>query len=75
MLTSVVSNNNTLSLEDTGYAANSVFQTGQTIIYEGEEAQIIKLSPFVVVKTCNRVICGALLKKIEQVGSDSPEIA
>lgn len=65
MLTTVSLNNNTLSLEDNGYAPNRVFHTGQKIIYEGEEAQIIRLSPFPVVKTSNRVICGALLGTIE----------
>lgn len=73
MLTTGVSNNNTFSLVDKGYAANFVLQTGQRIIYEGEEAQIIRLSPFLVVKTSNRVICCAMFNKIEQVKNALPE--
>ena len=37
-------------------------QKGKRIIYEGEEAEIIRVRPFLVVKTKHRVICGALQK-------------
>jgi hypothetical protein len=36
------------------------FQKGQRIVYEGEEAEVIKATPFLVIKTANRLICGAL---------------
>ena len=39
-------------------------QKGKRIIYEGEEAEIIRVRPFLVVKTKHRVICGALQKKL-----------
>jgi len=35
-------------------------QKGQKIIYEKEEAEIISVKPFLVIKTKNQVICGAL---------------
>jgi len=37
-------------------------QKGQRILYEEEEAEVIRLSPLLVIKTKNRVICGALYK-------------
>ncbi len=36
------------------------FYKGQRIIYEGEEAEVVKVFPLLVIKTKNRVICGAL---------------
>jgi hypothetical protein len=67
MLTIVGSRNNILAFRKKGHAPNHVFRLGQKIMYEGEEARIIRLSPFPVVKTGSRVICGALLTKIEQI--------
>jgi len=37
-------------------------QKGQKIIYEGEEAEVIREKPLLVIKTKSRVICGALQK-------------
>lgn len=54
-------------------APNHVFRIGQHIIYEGEEARIIRLSPFPVIKTGSRVICGALLLKINGVETKRKE--
>ena len=36
------------------------FQRGQRVIYEEEEAEIIRITPLLVIKTKNRVVCGAL---------------
>ena len=36
------------------------FQRGQRIIYEEEEAEIIRITPLLVIRTRNRVVCGAL---------------
>jgi len=38
---------------------------GQRIIYEKEEAEIISVKPLFVIKTRNRVICGALQERFE----------
>jgi len=38
------------------------FLPGQKILYEGKDAQIIKVKPFLVIKTEDRVVCGALQK-------------
>jgi hypothetical protein len=37
-----------------------LLQKGQRILYEGEEAHVIKVKPLLVIKTRDRVICGAL---------------
>lgn len=33
---------------------------GQKIVYDGEEAEVIKISPLLILKTKTRVICGEL---------------
>jgi len=35
-------------------------EKGQKGLYEGEEAKVISVNPFMVIKTRDRVICGAL---------------
>jgi len=35
---------------------------GQKGFYEGEEAQLISVNPFMITRTKNRVVCGALQK-------------
>lgn len=67
MLDALESHN--ISPKPKGHESNHVFATGQRIIYEGEEGWIIKLNPFVVVKTGSRIICGAVLQKIEHGAS------
>ena len=39
------------------------FKVGQKLIYEGDEAEVIRKSPLLVIKTKNRIICGAIGKK------------
>lgn len=38
---------------------------GQRVMYEEEEAEIIRVTPLLVVKTKNRVVCGALHNKFK----------
>lgn len=40
---------------------------GQRIIYEKEEAEIIRVKPLFVIKTRKRVICGALQERCEYI--------
>jgi len=40
------------------------FSTGQKIMYEGEEAEIISVKPLLVIKSRNRVVCGDLYKHL-----------
>jgi hypothetical protein len=42
-------------------------QKGQRIIYEKEEAEIISVKPLLVIKTKNRVICGALQERFKYI--------
>jgi hypothetical protein len=37
-------------------------QKGKRIIYEGEEAYVIREKPLIVIKTKKKVVCGALHK-------------
>ena len=40
-------------------------QKGKRIIFEGEKAYVIREKPLIVIKTKNRVVCGALHKVVE----------
>jgi hypothetical protein len=40
-------------------------EKGQKGFYEGEEAQVISINPFMVIRTKNRVVCGALQESFE----------
>ena len=41
---------------------NDLPQKGQKIHYEEEEAEVVRVTPLLVIKTKNRVVCGALGK-------------
>ena len=45
--------------------SNDLLRKGETVIYEGNEAELIRVKPFLVIKLDNRVLCGALHKQIE----------
>ena len=40
---------------------------GQRVIYEQEEAEIIRTTPLLVIKTKNRVVCGAIQNRFASV--------
>ena len=44
-------------------------QVGQEIVFEGEKAYVLRISPYLVVKAKDRVVCGALQNRIS-VGSN-----
>jgi hypothetical protein len=44
---------------------HDLLRKGETVIYEGNEAELIRVKPFLVIKLDNRVLCGALHKQIE----------
>ena len=46
---------------------NLSLKKGQRIIYEKEEAEIIRVKPLFVIKTRKRVICGALQERCEYI--------
>jgi hypothetical protein len=43
-------------------------QKGQKIMYEGEEAEIIRVKPFPIIKTKTGVVCGVLNKQYKNIG-------
>ena len=42
-------------------------QKGQRVIYEKEEAKVLSVNPLLVIRTKNRVICGALQERFEYI--------
>jgi len=53
-------NENKKLIKDLSGCEKQYFQKGQKVVYEGKDAQIIQVKPLLVVKTGDRVICGAL---------------
>jgi len=49
-----------LASRTTADKVRCLLQTGERILYEGEEAEVISVKPLLVIKTRDRVICGAL---------------
>jgi len=58
-------NNCFSSLKDTHDKAAQPHRNGQKVRFENEEAEIVRISPFLVIKTRNRIVCGALHHRIE----------
>ena len=44
-------------------------RSGQKVRFENEEAEIIRISPFLVIKTKDRVVCGALHHRLEYLAA------
>ncbi len=42
-------------------------QKGQKIMFEGEEAEVIRVTPFLVIQTKSGIVCGDLRKKLEHI--------
>jgi len=49
-----------LASRTTADKVRCLLQKGERILYEGEEAEVISVKPLLVIKTRDRVICGAL---------------
>jgi len=44
-------------------------RNGQKVRFENEEAEIIRISPLLVIKTKDRIVCGALHHRIEYLAA------
>ncbi len=53
------------SLKDNHDRNTNSHHDGQKIRFENEEAEIIRISPFLIIKTKDRIVCGALHHRIE----------
>jgi hypothetical protein len=42
------------------YLVLAPLKKGQRIIYQGDPAEVIRISPLVVIKTKKRIVCGAI---------------
>ena len=45
-----------------------ILKQGQRIIFEKEEAEIIRVKPLFVIRTKDRIVCGALQKILKYKG-------
>jgi hypothetical protein len=53
------------SLKDNHDSNTNSHRDGQKIRFENEEAEIIRISPLLVIRTRDRIVCGALHHRIE----------
>ena len=57
------------SIEDNHGNAVRQHRNGQKVRFENEEAEIIRISPLLVIKTKDRIVCGALHHRIEYLAA------
>ena len=60
---------NDLECTSKPYPQNNPIHTGETVVYEGHPFKVTRVSPFLVIKSGNRVVCGHLLEQIKPVKS------
>lgn len=53
------------SIKDNHDRNMSPHRSGQKVRFENEEAEIIRMSPFLIIKTKDRIVCGALHHRID----------
>ena len=69
MSPSITEKNGLLSMQDNHDRAVHLHRKGQKIRFEDEEAEIIRISPLMVIKTRYRIVCGALHHRIEYLAA------
>lgn len=52
-------------MEDTSVLNHNRFKKGKRVLYEGKEAKVIGIKPLLIIKTEDRIICGALHERVE----------
>jgi len=57
------------SIKDNHGNAMRQHRNGQKVRFENEEAEIIRISPLLVIKTKDRIVCGALHHRIEYLAA------
>ncbi len=44
---------------------HDLIRKGEIVMYEGKEAEVIRVKPLLIIKLNNRILCGALHNQIE----------
>ena len=52
-------------MEDTAVLGHNRFKKGKKVLYDGQEAKVIGIKPLLIIKTEDRIICGALHEQVE----------
>ena len=52
-------------MEDTSVLDHNRFEKGKKVLYDGKEAKVISIKPLLIIKTEDRIICGALHEQVE----------
>lgn len=69
MSTSTTNNNCFSSGKDSHGKAVSPHRSGQKVRFENAEAEVVRTSPFLVIKTKDRIVCGDLRHRIEYLAA------
>ena len=69
MLEATSCQKNNLECTSKPYQRNILIQKGDTVVYEGNEFEVTRVKPFLVIKSGNRVVCGNLYKQIKPLPS------
>jgi hypothetical protein len=55
-------------LKRTAMVSNhALLRKGEIVTYEGKEAKVIGVTPLLIIKLENRILCGALHNQIESI--------
>ena len=52
-------------MEDASALDHDRLKKGKKVLYDGKEAKVIGIKPLLIIKTGDRIICGALHDQIE----------
>ena len=44
---------------------HNLIRKGEIVMYEGKEAEVIRVKPLLIIKLNNRILCGALQNQVE----------
>jgi hypothetical protein len=53
------------SMEDTSVLDHDRLKKGKKVLYDGKEATVVGIKPLLIIKTGDRIICGALHEQVE----------
>jgi hypothetical protein len=52
-------------MENASVPDHNRFKKGKKVLYDGKEAKVIGIKPLLIIKTEDRIICGALHEQVE----------
>jgi hypothetical protein len=72
MVASTIFSKDALEFTSKDNRQDQLIHKGDTVVYEGNTCRVTQVSPFLVIKCRNRVVCGNLYKQIKPGKSYNP---